>query len=142
VGFEGGKGFIGGSLVGAPRGDLITRGPLFDEALIATTLDFGEITRARADTPLLGDLEVKLPHLMGSLHRARRGEGRDQTGSGGGHRPRAGADRTPQKAPAVAARSRGVPPAADDALRIDAALTRQWLVEFIRDEVQRRRGFE
>ena len=134
VGFEGGKGFIGGSLVSAPRGDLIVRGPLFEDALIPASIDFAEITRARADTPLLGDLEVKLPHLMGSLHRARRGDGREP--AGGSRREAA----TPaRRAPA---RSRPLPPLSDDPLAIDTQLTRQWLVEFIRDEVQRRRGFE
>ncbi|HET8625607.1 MAG TPA: NAD+ synthase [Gemmatimonadales bacterium] len=134
VGFEGGKGFIGGSLVGAPRGDLIVRGPLFDEALIPAWIDFAEITRARADTPLLGDLEAKLPHLMGSLHRARRGDGREPAGASR-REPATPARRAP-------ARSRPLPPLSDDPLAIDTQLTRQWLVEFIRDEVQRRRGFE
>ncbi|MGH7631605.1 MAG: nitrilase-related carbon-nitrogen hydrolase, partial [Gemmatimonadales bacterium] len=94
VGFEGGKGFIGGSLAAGPRGDVIARGPLFEEALVPATIDFEEITRARADMPLLADLEVKLPHLMGSLHRARRagGSGRQQAGVGGSRREQAGAD--------------------------------------------------
>ncbi len=133
VGFEGGKAFIGGSLVAAPRGDLVARGPLFDEALVPAPLDFEEITRARADTPLLADLEVKLPHLMGSLHRARRGDETRREQAGG----ESGAVRTP-----VPARSRLLPPAPADPLAIDPQLTRQWLVEFIRDEVQRRRGFD
>ncbi|HET7240487.1 MAG TPA: nitrilase-related carbon-nitrogen hydrolase, partial [Gemmatimonadales bacterium] len=72
VGFEGGKAFPGGSMVAGPRGDLLTRGPIFDEALIGLDLDFEEITRARADLPLLADLEMRLPHLLGSLHSARR----------------------------------------------------------------------
>ncbi len=139
VGFEGGKGFIGGSLAAGPRGDLIARGPLFDEALIPAALDFEEITRARADTPLLADLEVKLPHLMGSLHRARRegARGRERTGADG-----RGSD-VPEGRAAKArpARSRPLPPS-PDLLAIDTRLTRQWLVEFIRDEVTRRRGFE
>ncbi|MGH7518273.1 MAG: NAD+ synthase [Gemmatimonadales bacterium] len=143
VGFEGGKGFIGGSLVAGPRGDLIVRGPLFDEALVPATLDFEEITRARADTPLLADLEVKLPHLMGSLHAARRG----RAGAGGSGRERAGVDGSRSdvlEGMAMKARpalSRPLPPSPDP-LAIDPQLTRQWLVEFIRDEVQRRRGFD
>ncbi len=134
VGFEGGKGFIGGSLVAAPRGELIARGPLFDEALIPAVLDFEEITRARADTPLLADLEVKLPHLMGSLHRARRHDG--QMGGGAdGQAPRSGVRES---------RPSAHPPIRPSAhpLEIDPNLTRRWLVEFIRDEVSRRRGFE
>ena len=153
VGFEGGKGFIGGSLVAGPRGELIARGPLFEDAVVPATLDLEEITRARADMPLLADLESKLPHLMGSLHRARRGDGRDQAraGSGGRDQARAGGDgREPAAATgsgreppgaAGSGRERAGAPVAADPLRIEPELTRQWLVEFIRDEVQRRRGF-
>ncbi|MGI9040663.1 MAG: nitrilase-related carbon-nitrogen hydrolase, partial [Gemmatimonadales bacterium] len=75
VGFEGGKAFPGGSLVAGPRGDLVAEGPIFEEALIPATLDFEEITRARTDLPLLADLEMRLPHLLGSLHQTRRGGG-------------------------------------------------------------------
>ncbi len=64
VGFEGGKGFVGGSIVTGPRGDIIAQGPLFEAAVVEATLDFEEITRARADQPLLGDLELRLPHLL------------------------------------------------------------------------------
>jgi NAD+ synthase len=39
-------------------------------------------------------------------------------------------------------RPRPFPAVPDNSLDIDPVLTRQWLVEFIRDEVQRRRGFE
>ena len=136
VGFEGGKGFIGGSLVAGPRGDLIARGPLFDEALVPASLDFEEITRARADMPLLADLEVKLPHLMGSLHRARRGEGREPAGTGGTRRE------PTVRVSSGRVRARPLPAPPVDPLSIDPQLTRQWLVEFIRDEVRRRRGFE
>ena len=76
VGFEGGKAFPGGSLVAAPRGEVIAEGPIFEEALVPAQLDFEEITRARTDLPLLADLEMRLPHLLGSLHAARREKGR------------------------------------------------------------------
>jgi NAD+ synthase (glutamine-hydrolysing) len=136
VGFEGGKGFIGGSLVAGPRGNLIAQGPLFDEALVPAPIDLEEITRARADTPLLADLEVKLPHLMGSLHAARRG--RVETGR------RTGGQADGAEEPVRRARPPVRPPARPfaDPLAIDPELTRRWLVEFIRDEVQRRRGFD
>ena len=71
VGFEGGKAFPGGSIVADPRGRLVAEGPIFEEALVPATVDFEEITRARADLPLLADLEMRLPHLLGSLHQAR-----------------------------------------------------------------------
>lgn len=143
VGFEGGKAFPGGSILGGPRGDLLVQGPVFKEAIIPAALDFEEITRARADLPLLADLEMRLPHLLGSLHAARR--------SGGGAAQRVG-----NSAPGVARpKERTVPPprrpvaplparfnAGQDPLAIDPELTQHWLREFIRDEVQRRRKFE
>jgi NAD+ synthetase len=233
VGFEGGKAFPGGSLVAGPRGELLAEAPIFEEALLRVTLDFEEITRARADMPLLSDLEMRLPHLLGSLHEARRGakggapsrvggavgsagrpgspgtqgiggagvgeagaasavrRGVNLSGAKGqsaGHGPLRSAqgDRdadqakpgTRQDDPGAAQddlgaaqvdsgdsqNAPGSPPVgpcdaapiphvalapasmrADpsrDPLAIDAALTRRWLVEFIRDEIQRRRGFE
>jgi NAD+ synthetase len=175
VGFEGGKAFPGGSVVTSPRGELLAEGPVFEEALIRATLDFEEITRARADLPLLADLEMRLPHLLGSLHDARRGgrlggsagsaRGEGATSSGpkgvspdgwpfGGEPDRGGpgqGDPTPTSAGAAAAGARARPALAPasmradpthDPLAIDPELTRRWLVEFIRDEVQRRRGFE
>ncbi|MGH7536953.1 MAG: nitrilase-related carbon-nitrogen hydrolase, partial [Gemmatimonadales bacterium] len=84
VGFEGGKAFPGGSVVASPRGELLAQGPLFEEAVIPAVLDFEEITRARAELPLLADLEMRLPHLLGSLHAARQG-GRAVGRSGGTH---------------------------------------------------------
>ena len=80
VGFEGGKAFAGGSLAAGPRGDLLAHGPLFEEGLVPVMLDFEEITRARADLPLLSDLEMRLPHLLTSLAGARRRELADADG--------------------------------------------------------------
>ncbi|HET6777767.1 MAG TPA: NAD+ synthase [Gemmatimonadales bacterium] len=141
VGFEGGKAFPGGSILAGPRGDLLVQGPVFQETVIPAELDFEEITRARADLPLLADLEMRLPHLLGSLHAARRG------GGGGGHRGSRTDEKPPERARVAKAKRRSAPlpprPAVrSDPLGIDAELTRQWLVEFLRDEVQRRRKFE
>ena len=146
VGFEGGKAFPGGSIVATPRGELVAQGPIFEEALIPATLDFEEITRARADLPLLADLEMRLPHLLGSLHAARRERGRDDRE---GRKTAGGQD----EASVTLSEAKGqkprrarspVPPfrPLTDPLAIDPELTRRWLVEFLRDEVQRRRGFE
>jgi NAD+ synthase (glutamine-hydrolysing) len=161
VGFEGGKAFPGGSLVAGPRGEILAEGPVFEEALLRMTLDFEEITRARADMPLLSDLEMRLPHLLGSLHEARRG-GKGRGASGTGDAPAAAAVATgaagsrfphgdspsdcevpdgPSPGVALAPASMRADPSRDP-LAMDAVLTRRWLVEFIRDEVQRRRGFE
>ena len=142
VGFEGGKAFPGGSMVAGPRGDLLTRGPIFDEALLGVDLDFEEITRARADLPLLADLEMRLPHLLGSLHAARRYGGTGLRGGEDG--PTAPAEPVATKVAQKPSRRRPPTPVGSpsDPLAIDPELTRRWLVEFLRDEIQRRRGFE
>jgi NAD+ synthase (glutamine-hydrolysing) len=149
VGFEGGKAFPGGSILAGPRGDLLAQAPLFQEAIIPAVIDFEEITRARTDLPLLADLEMRLPHLLGSLHAARReratagkraskGTPSDsELESASDQLTRLPADPPPALAPAPA---RFNP--RQDPLAIDPELTQRWLVEFIRDEVQRRRKFE
>jgi NAD+ synthase (glutamine-hydrolysing) len=165
VGFEGGKAFPGGSILAGPRGDLLAQAPLFQEAIIPAALDFEEITRARADLPLLADLEMRLPHLLGSLHAARRekatggeadkrGSIQRESGEGGKRgsksapvRPEVSDVSPPPRLPASPPRS-ALPPLParfhlrQDPLGIDPELTRRWLVEFIRDEVRRRRKFE
>ena len=147
VGFEGGKAFPGGSLVATPRGEVITEGPIFEEALVPAHLDFEEITRARADLPLLADLEMRLPHLLGSLHAARR----DRSGTVGrrdggterrGEATKKASGREPARQSAAVSPSGRPAVPSGDPLAIDPELTRRWLVEFLRDEVQRRRGFE
>jgi NAD+ synthase (glutamine-hydrolysing) len=161
VGFEGGKAFPGGSILAGPRGDILTEGPVFEEAIIPAIIDFEEITRARADLPLLADLEMRLPHLLGSLHAARREKGRgtpvsregethpsssgvqtwSSSASGGSVRSdTAGPPSRPAARPLAPAPARFNP--RQDPLAIDPELTRRWLVEFIRDEVQRRRTFD
>lgn len=69
VGNEGGKAFAGGSVVAGPHGEIRTRGPLWEEAILPVSLDLHDITRARADTPLLSDLRALLPHMLRSLER-------------------------------------------------------------------------
>jgi NAD+ synthetase len=155
VGFEGGKAFPGGSILAGPRGDLLVQAPVFQEAIIPAVLDFEEITRARADLPLLADLAMRLPHLLGSLHAARRERAGKKQGSGaagprGGKGIPANLDEAAGTAPLSGPRRPAAPlpplPARfnpkQDPLAIDPELTRRWLVEFIRDEVQRRRKFE
>jgi NAD+ synthetase len=155
VGFEGGKAFPGGSILAGPRGDVLTQGPIFQEAIIPALIDFEEITRARADLPLLADLEMRLPHLLGSLHAARKEKGSGEAGTTSGEAARRVSKSTPKRSvpPAQAASPTRLPasPLAplsarfnprQDPLAIDPELTQRWLVEFIRDEVQRRRKFE
>src|SRR2546425_2363665 len=141
VGFEGGKGFPGGSVVVSPSGDIVLRGPLFEEAVLTHDLDLNELTRARADSPLLADLEVNLPHLIKTLGRGEKGEGR------GKRRPVVKFDRAMNgtspishlPSPQVHIVGKGVE--AGDPLHIDCELARRWLVSFLKDEVVRRRGF-
>ncbi len=147
VGFEGGKGFAGGSIVAGPRGTVLLQAPLFQPATVPVDLDFIEITRARAEAPLLSDLQVRLPHLLKSLEDGgqadRRTGGPEDRGSGE-DQPSA-INLPPSRLPAVppggpSPRST-FPPGNADPLAIDPELTRHWLVEFLRDELVRRRKF-
>lgn len=150
VGFEGGKAFPGGSILAGPRGDILAQAPVFQEAVIPAVIDFEEITRARADLPLLADLEMRLPHLLGSLHAARRERG--EAGKRGSNQRVTDTSQSETELPGKTAppprlSASPLPPLParfnprQDPLAIDPDLTRRWLVEFIRDEVQRRRKF-
>ncbi len=137
TGFEGGKGFAGGSLVFGPRGQLLAEGPLWDEAVVTAGLDLEELTAARTDQPLLADLERALPRLLQSRHLPPDERGFTPTpteaaaasedeGEWAGRPPRA-----------------GMSGAMDPGLiEIDPALVADWLVRFLRDEMLERRGFE
>ena len=137
TGFEGGKGFAGGSLVFGPRGQLLAEGPLWDEAVIRAGLDLEELTAARTDQPLLADLERALPRLLQSRHlppeeggfapvRPEAITASEDEGEWVGRPPRAGMSRAQD--PALIA--------------IDPDLVTEWLVRFLRDEVMERRGFK
>ena len=144
VGFEGGKGFPGASVVFDPAGELVVRGPLFEEALVEAELDFDLITHARADSPLLSDLQNAVPILIKGLGKGEGGKGKGTAvkfdPAVNGTRSRA------PDSPAAIPHSRSVHVirrAAGDAdpLRIDVALAEQWLVAFLKDEVVTCRGF-
>ncbi len=147
IGFEGGKGFAGGSLIMGPRGNVLAAGPLWNEALIAATVDLDDLPLARADMPLLADLETMLPHLQREMDRATRGE--QATGAWEPARP--AAHPAPHPQPAAQPRPGGASlpvfsapafdPVSDAILHINTDLVQNWLVEFLRDEVTRRRGF-
>jgi predicted amidohydrolase len=64
VGFEGGKGFVGNSMVVNPFGQVVVSAPLMKEAMITATIDTEEIAIARANAPLLADLEAGLADLL------------------------------------------------------------------------------
>src|SRR5438445_6729002 len=106
-------------------------------------LDFDLITQARADAPLLADLEVNLPHLVKNLGRRASGVGR-----GGRKRRPAKFDpatngvtpHAPRPMPQLPAVGPGVEEG--DPLAIDPELARRWLVSFLKDEVVVRRRFK
>ncbi len=136
TGFEGGKGFAGGSVVFGPRGHLLAEAPLWDDAIVSTGLDLEELTAARMDQPLLADLERALPRLLQSRHLppeeiadepgiAIESAPAEEEGEWAGRPPRPGMAR-----------------ALDASLiAIDPELVTEWLVRFLRDEVRERRGF-
>jgi NAD+ synthetase len=133
VGFEGGKGFAGGSVVVGPHGDILVRGPLFEEAIVTADLNLEEITRARAEAPLLADLRGALPDLVKRLGKGEGGRGKSKA-----HKAKFDAARDGAKPPVPRPPSR-VPEA--DPLALDPELARRWLVSFLKDEVVARRGF-
>ena len=157
VGFEGGKGFAGGSTVVSPRGEVAACAPLWDEALLEAGVDLNEIARARADLPLLADLETQLPHLLRSLERPAGTGASFEPGSGGPRAAAPGGFGLGEAGGAPAARSRAAtsttaPPGAPakltlagaqprDPLAMDCALAERWLVEFLKEELTTRRGF-
>lgn len=148
VGSEGGRMFQGGSMVVGPRGDVRVRAPIFEEALVTASVELGDISRVRAELPLLSDLKTALPFLRGELDRVLGLDGR-RTTDAAASASSASVVRHPSAPRAVplaaitalpviqtGLQAHGTPPALD----IDARLVEQWLVTFLRDEFERR-GF-
>ena len=144
VGSEGGKLFAGGSVAVAPDGTTLARGPLFEEAVVTAALDRSAIDRHRFESPLLSDLEQQLPSLRDALARAgrERGRGADAGGPIAQDARRAGSGPGRMHARQPRAATHG--PVAGDASMLDLNLDliERALVEFIREEIVRRRGFE
>jgi NAD+ synthetase len=154
VGSEGGRMFQGGSMVVGPRGDTRAKAPAFDESLLTATIDLDDITKARADSPLLSDMRTMLPKLRSELDRSI-GDERSRI-EDRGSKVEYGTPKTENRAPRTVDRgqlsaatnpasltvvasgdaSRGAPPP----LEIDPGLLEKWLVEFLKDEFSRR-GF-
>src|SRR5437660_7897585 len=142
VGFEGGKGFPGDSVLVSPGGEIVLRGPLFEEAVLTYDVDFDEMTRARAESPLLADLEVNLPHLVKNLGKRETGKGKRKARAAEFDPATNGASlnsaiRNPQSPIHVV--GKGVEEG--DPLSIDHDLARRWLVTSLKDELVRARGF-
>ena len=163
VGTEGGKRFFGTSMIVGPGGDVRGRAPVWDESFLSVTIDLDDLVRARADSPLLSDLRVALPHVMSALERVKTGtpsilqydgaepEAADIARASKGFftgefevPPQLKIEPTdkqvgPRDLPVIrlGMRDHGGPPP----LELDAELTEGWLVGFLREEFARR-GFE
>lgn len=138
AGSEGGKIFAGGSTAWGPDGTLLARGPLFGGGNTTASLHMREITRARTESPFLSDLRTALPHLQHSLEESR---SRRRSGERVRSRPAPPAG-APEAAP-PRLDGPGDRPNDDDRalLAIQPGLVEAALVEFIREEVVRRRDF-
>ena len=63
TGFEGGKGLVGGSIITDPFGRVLAEGPIGEEAMILADLDFDLVPIARAQAPMLADLQTMWPRI-------------------------------------------------------------------------------
>ena len=136
VGSEGGKVFPGGSIAVAPDGTVLARGPLFEAGVTVAQLDSAALDRARVASPLLADLEQTLPHLQKALTEA---QGPDPAPASDTATSAAAEPGIERAGPTV---HTPVHPEDDTLLDLDLALVERALVEFIREEVVRQRGFE
>ena len=150
VGSEGGKVFPGGAMLAGPKGDVRARGPLWEESLVVVRMDLDDVTRARADMPLIADLETMAPHLREAMARVDAGtpyilsyDGMADVASSVGGPVANLVSIAGDKAAVTSVVSvvhvgqAAGPPTLD----IDSALVEEWLVHFLRDEM-RRRGFQ
>jgi NAD+ synthetase len=132
VGFEGGKGFPGVSVITGPDGGVVARGPLFEEAVVVAQLSDAAVSRVRTDQPLLSDLQAEMTNLIEAFSK--------------GEREPLVYDDDGERATDAGGESTSLPfvsdPAAPDPLAVDPDLLERWLVAFLRDEIVERRGFE
>lgn len=64
VGHEGGKGFVGGSMIVDPFGNILVEAPVGEEAIIIADLEPDMVAIARAQTPLISDLRASWHNLQ------------------------------------------------------------------------------
>lgn len=57
TGFEGGKGFSGGSMVFDPFGAMVAQCPMGEDAMVLAEVDLDQVELAHTRTPLVGDLK-------------------------------------------------------------------------------------
>ncbi|MBA2687574.1 MAG: NAD+ synthase [Gemmatimonadaceae bacterium] len=148
VGNEGGKVFTGGSVIAGPKGDIKVRAPLWDEAIVNITLSESELTRARADMPLLTDLQTMLPHLVGALDPSKQPPATPveydppvaavkANGKKAAKSSKTSVRKTSDDVQVITAPPSVTSPAP---LEIDCEMTTEWLVSFLKQEFERR-GF-
>jgi NAD+ synthetase len=136
---------------------------MWDESIATVTLDTSELTRARVEMPLLTDLQTMLPHLVRTIEKIQLEEapvitfdpassnGASPVGIVSGQPSRAGVKRSEGKSAANADAEKTVPTeisviaapvsvVGPTPLDIDPALTADWLVSFLSEEL-RLRGF-
>lgn len=64
VGHEGGKGFVGGSMICDPLGRVLVEAPVGIEAIITADIDLELVAIARAQTPLISDLQSSWHNIL------------------------------------------------------------------------------
>jgi NAD+ synthase (glutamine-hydrolysing) len=136
AGSEGGKVFPGGSVAVDPHGEILGRGPMYEEGVTIVPMDAGALQRARSTAPLLSDLERMLPRLERSLERAHARAEKKHRGDVAEVAAMPFVGRMSDAARSVADRTPEL------SMELDLDLVERTLVEFIREEVRRRRGFE
>jgi NAD+ synthase (glutamine-hydrolysing) len=144
VGSEAGKVFPGSSFLMGPRGNVRVTAPLWEEAIITATIDLDDLPLARADLPLLADLEGVLPHLQRELDRVSQATpARVAWDAAPKQSNRASFNRAPaQLGKALPVINQAPFDINGNFLELNCELTHAWLLEFLRDEIQRRRGFK
>jgi len=75
LGFEGGKGFSGGSSIIDPEGRVLVECPLMEEHLGIAEIDLDAIQVARAHAPMLSDLQTRWPLLARFAQELSAGDG-------------------------------------------------------------------
>ena len=135
VGTEAGKIFPGGSIASSPDGSIIGRSPLMEEGVTSVIIDTEEIYRLRAKTPLLSDLQGVLPMLCKSLIETIDPNPQDEPWMEHHHRklPKPSGTKRQPETYAI--------PGAEHIFDLDLELVEKVLVEFVRDEFNRNRGF-
>lgn len=63
-GFEGGKGFVGGSVIVDPFGKILNQSPLIEQHILLAQIDTDLVATARAQSPLLSDLRSHWADIM------------------------------------------------------------------------------